>query len=37
VSRWILAETSPVAMPDARWDKMAYGILNCEEYLKATR
>jgi hypothetical protein len=37
VSRWILAETTPVAMPDARWDKMAYGILNCEAYLKATR
>ncbi|HJR64026.1 MAG TPA: hypothetical protein VJ803_10000 [Gemmatimonadaceae bacterium] len=37
VSRWILAETAPVAMPDARWDKMAYGILNCEEFLKAVR
>ena len=35
VSRWILAEASPLALPDARWDKMVYGIRDCEEYLKA--
>lgn len=35
VSRWILAETSPVAAPDARWDKMVYGIRDCEEFLRA--
>jgi hypothetical protein len=35
ISRWVLAETSPLALPDARWDKMAYGIRDCEEYLKA--
>ena len=35
VSRWILAEGSPLALPDARWDKMVYGIHDCEEFLKA--
>jgi hypothetical protein len=35
VSRWILAEASPLAMPDARWDKMVYGVRDCEEYLRA--
>ena len=35
VSRWILAEGAPLAMPDARWDKMAYGIRDCEEFLRA--
>lgn len=35
VSRWILAEALPLAVPDARWDKMVYGIRDCEEYLRA--
>ena len=35
VSRWILAESSPLALPDARWDKMVYGIRDCEEFLRA--
>ena len=35
VSRWVLAETAPLALPDGRWDKMAYGIRDCEEFLKA--
>jgi hypothetical protein len=35
VSRWIMAETSPLALPDARWDKMVYGIRDCEEFLRA--
>jgi hypothetical protein len=35
VSRWILAEASPLALPDARWDKMVYGVRDCEEYLRA--
>ena len=35
VSRWILAEASPLALPDARWDKMVYGIRDCEEFLRA--
>jgi hypothetical protein len=35
VSRWILAEALPLSVPDARWDKMVYGIRDCEEYLRA--
>jgi hypothetical protein len=35
VSRWILGEATPVALPDGRWDKMVYGIRDCEEFLKA--
>ncbi|HEX7122129.1 MAG TPA: hypothetical protein VF178_07135 [Gemmatimonadaceae bacterium] len=35
VSRWILAERQPVALPDGRWDRMVYGIRDCEEYLTA--
>lgn len=35
VSRWILAEASPVALPDTRWDKMVYGVRDCEEFLRA--
>jgi len=35
VSRWILAERAPVALPDKRWSTMAYGIRDCEEYLRA--
>lgn len=36
VSRWILAERAPLALPDARWDRMVYGIRDCEEFLRAT-
>lgn len=35
VSRWILAEASPLALPDSRWDKMVYGVRDCEEFLRA--
>jgi hypothetical protein len=35
VSRWILAERTPVALPDVRWSTMAYGVRDCEEYLRA--
>lgn len=35
VSRWILAEVAPVALPDFRWDKMVYGVRDCEEFLRA--
>ena len=34
-SRWILAEVTPLALPDARWDKMVYGVRDCEEFLRA--
>ena len=35
VSRWIMAEALPLSVPDARWDKMVYGIRDCEEFLRA--
>lgn len=35
VSRWVLAESSPLALPDGRWDKMSYGIRDVEEFLRA--
>jgi hypothetical protein len=34
VSRWVLADRTPIALPDARWDVMSYGIARCEAYLK---
>ena len=37
VSRWVLAEALPLAVPDARWDKMMYGIRDCEEFLRAVQ
>ncbi len=36
LSRWLLAESSPLAAPDPRWDRMAYGIRSAEEFLRAT-
>jgi hypothetical protein len=35
ISRRILGESSPIALPDSRWDKMVYGIRDCEEFLRA--
>ena len=35
ISRWVIAEGAPLALPDGRWDKMAYGIRDTEEYLRA--
>ena len=35
VSRWVLAEATPIALPDGRWDKMVYGIRDCEQFLSA--
>jgi hypothetical protein len=34
VSAWVMAERTPIALPDARWDVMSYGIARCEAYLK---
>jgi hypothetical protein len=34
-SRWILAERAPVSAPDARWDRLLYGIHNVEDFLAA--
>lgn len=35
ISRWVMAETTPLALPDGRWDKMAHGVRDCEEFLRA--
>jgi hypothetical protein len=35
VSRWIMCEGAPLALPDGRWDRMTYGIRDCEEFLRA--
>lgn len=35
VSRWLMAERTPVSLPDPRWGTMAYGIRLTEEYLRA--
>lgn len=35
ISRWVLRESSPLSLPDQRWDKMAYGVHDTEEFLRA--
>jgi hypothetical protein len=35
ITRWIMAERAPVALPDGRWDRMSYPIRNAEEFLRA--
>jgi hypothetical protein len=35
ISRWVLAEATPLSLPDSRWDRMAYGIRDCEQFLRA--
>ena len=35
ISRWVLAEGAPLALPDARWDRMSYGIRDCEQFLRS--
>ncbi|MCC6485332.1 MAG: hypothetical protein IT209_10845 [Armatimonadetes bacterium] len=35
ISAWLMAERSPLSLPDARWDRMIYPIYDCEQYLKA--
>lgn len=35
ISGWVLAEATPLSLPDGRWDTMAYGIRDCEQFLKA--
>ncbi len=37
ISRWLLAERAPISAPDARWDRLLYGIHGVEEYLRAAR
>ena len=35
ISSWLLAETAPVSLPDARWDRLIYPIRDCEQFLRA--
>ncbi len=35
ISRWLLAETAPLALPDARWHVLLYPIRDCEQFLRA--
>ena len=35
ISRWVMAEMTPLSLPDGRWDKMAYGVRDVEEFLRA--
>jgi hypothetical protein len=35
VSRWLLAERTPLAAPDERWDRLLYPIRRVETYLNA--
>jgi hypothetical protein len=35
ISRWVLAECTPLALPDPRWDTLIYAVRDCEEYLRA--
>jgi hypothetical protein len=35
VSRWLLAERTPLALPDGRWDRLAYPVRECQEVLRA--
>lgn len=35
ISGWLLAETAPISLPDARWDRLLYPIRDCEAYLRS--
>jgi len=35
VSGWLLAETIPLALPDAGWDRLLYPIHDCVQFLRA--
>lgn len=35
VSRWLLAERTPLALPDARWDRLVYPVHDCEAFLRS--
>lgn len=35
ISRWLLAETKPLSLPDVRWDRLIYPIHDCETFLRA--
>ncbi len=35
LSAWLLAERAPLARPDARWDRLLYGVAQVERHLRA--
>ncbi len=35
VSRWLLSEVTPLALPDPRWHVLLYPIRDCEQFLRA--
>lgn len=35
ISAWLLSELQPLALPDARWDRLLYPIHDCETFLRA--
>lgn len=35
VSRWLMAERAPLSRPDARWDRLLYGVAAVERHLRA--
>ena len=35
ISRAVLGEVAPLALPDPRWDKLVYPIRDCEQFLRA--
>lgn len=37
LSRWLLTERAPVSTPDARWDRLLYGIHDVERFLRSER
>lgn len=37
VSRWLLAERTPLSRPDPRWDRQLYGVASVERSLRSAR
>ena len=35
ISRWLMAEVTPLSMPDPRWHVLLYPIRDCEQFLRA--
>ncbi|NJK33801.1 MAG: hypothetical protein HC919_01995 [Oscillatoriales cyanobacterium SM2_2_1] len=35
ISRWVMTERRPLALPDSRWDRMIYPIRDCEQFLRS--
>ena len=35
ISGWLMAERTPLSLPDSRWDRLLYPIRDCEQYLRS--